>query len=857
MIQKPHRSDVIRRGFGGILALVLLAGASPLAYAQPETELPPEEPVIEEPLPEEQPTEEMPEAPDTPESVPDKIPPAGDPAALSDTVVTYPVTGGNIYFDTAIGTITRCDYSVTVAEIPSVINGNSVTTIGESAFADCNSLTSVTIPDSVMTIGDYAFLRCRLTSVTIPDSVTTIGEHAFADCNSLTNVTIPDSVTTIGEWVFDSCSSLVSVTIGNSVTTIGNYAFVYCSSLISVTIGNSVTMIGDRAFDNCRNLTSIIFRGDAPNATSAESSSRSFPINATLYYIAGKAGWTTPTWEGYKTAPILGGGGQAESHTENYYSKIHNYFFCFTEYTGVPLTGVTLALAGQSVSSEGTSELSVAYSGTDLAEMVTISKPGYHSVTLPLYVLGNQNKISLYPDTHSSPYAAAVYGTQDGGKSYRDLINSGMKFYAGSLTEKTGFYISVNWGNQSAGKIYLSQTMYPEDGIELREGLNDARNVSLYLKSSGSLYLLMQTQDGTVYPDELKATILKENADFEVDLGDSVSIPSKGDPFLSKLKLGMELPGNLKITTSIESDGTVKAALGVQVTEDKDVNTVVDTIKDALYYADNYPKDWDSFIGALKGSIIPQSTSFVVSAKSEAIGYLEGKLIRREDGSYDILVYDAKIAYKITGKVKNTMQIYPMGIPVYVGGSVEPSVEFSVGLWSNEKNILILDPVELEGKLPIKLRGGLGWDSIASAGIYGKGEITVEHKIPGKKEDLKVYVNASFGAEAKVFCFSADIKIYETKDFYLYGSKEDALRAMAQYAQLTAGAIDWKPQSRSYLYQPSLMAAGAGEHTVFSGVYPYTDVQLAALSGGKQLMVWTADPGEAARAEANNRTRLL
>ena len=93
----------------------------------------------------------------------------------------------------------------------------------------------------------------------------------------------------------------------------------------------------------------------------------------------------------------------------------------------------------------------------------------------------------------------------------------------------------------------------------------------------------MQTQDGTVYPDELKATILKENADFEVDLGDSVSIPSKGDPFLSKFKLGMELPGNMKITTSIESDGTVKAALGVQVTEGKDVNTVVDTIKDALY----------------------------------------------------------------------------------------------------------------------------------------------------------------------------------------------------------------------------------------------------------------------------------
>ena len=140
--------------------------------------------------------------------------------------------------------------SVTFAE------NSNLTTIGNSAFRNCSRLTSVTIPNSVTSIGSTAFYNCsNLTSITIPNSVTSIGGSAFYNCSSLTSVTIPNSITSIGSSAFSSCSSLTSVTIPNSVTSIRNRAFFGCSSLTSITIPNSVTTIENKAFERCSSLT--------------------------------------------------------------------------------------------------------------------------------------------------------------------------------------------------------------------------------------------------------------------------------------------------------------------------------------------------------------------------------------------------------------------------------------------------------------------------------------------------------------------------------------------------------------------------------------------------------------------------
>ena len=142
------------------------------------------------------------------------------------------------------------------------------------AFYWCRGLTSVTIGNSVTSIGYEAFWNCSsLTSITIPDSVTSIGGCAFSGCSGLTSmIWNAENCTNAGSYsdpIFSGCSKLSSITIGENVKTIPAYAFKGCSGLTSITIPNGVTSIGDAAFYKCSSLTSVIW--NAENCTNAGS----------------------------------------------------------------------------------------------------------------------------------------------------------------------------------------------------------------------------------------------------------------------------------------------------------------------------------------------------------------------------------------------------------------------------------------------------------------------------------------------------------------------------------------------------------------------------------------------------------
>jgi hypothetical protein len=140
-----------------------------------------------------------------------------------------------------------------------------VTSIGDNAFQNCDSLMRITIPNSVTSIGHEAFYDCKsLTSVVIPDSINFTGHSTFHGCSSLMSVVIPDSVTIIGGHAFSSCSNLTSIEIPDSVDLIGECAFAYCGKLTSVFISDSVRIINDGAFSSCISLTNVKFTNLAP-----------------------------------------------------------------------------------------------------------------------------------------------------------------------------------------------------------------------------------------------------------------------------------------------------------------------------------------------------------------------------------------------------------------------------------------------------------------------------------------------------------------------------------------------------------------------------------------------------------------
>ncbi len=145
-------------------------------------------------------------------------------------------------------TITAVENPSGALVIPDTLAGYPVLYLKDSLFVGCSGLTSVTIPDGVVSIGKYAFSSCtKLTSVTLPDSIESIGIYAFSGCTKLASIDLPGSLRDISDYMF-SGAGLTRIDIPSGVKTIGAYAFKDCDELISVTISSSVTSIGNEAF---------------------------------------------------------------------------------------------------------------------------------------------------------------------------------------------------------------------------------------------------------------------------------------------------------------------------------------------------------------------------------------------------------------------------------------------------------------------------------------------------------------------------------------------------------------------------------------------------------------------------------
>ena len=231
--------------------------------------------------------------------IPDGVTLIGDSAFYSCNGFT-----GNLIIPDSVVSIggyafNGCDRLMGVLKI-----GSNVKSIGDSAFYGCNGFVGeLIIPKSVISIGDNAFQDCIgfTGNLIIPDSVTSIGDSAFFGCRGFTgNLIISNGVISIGGGAFCGCENLSKdVIIPDSVKTVGDGAFLTYNFSGNLLLGSGVTSIGRGSF-SC--FKSIYFKGNAPAVYPASHVSNSFDTDASLYYIEGKSGWTSPTWNGYNTA---------------------------------------------------------------------------------------------------------------------------------------------------------------------------------------------------------------------------------------------------------------------------------------------------------------------------------------------------------------------------------------------------------------------------------------------------------------------------------------------------------------------------------------------------------------------------
>ena len=815
---------------------------------------------------------------------------AGNAVARSATYGDY------TYQVLADGTaeITGYTGSATELVIPSEMDGYRVTGIGDNAFFLSTSLKSVTIPDSVTSIGASAFSRCdsltkiavdiknpiyysengilfskdRTTlfkypngkidkSYVIPESVTSIGENAFYDCESLTSITISDNVTNIGDAAFFRCPFLESVIVSDNVTYIGRFAFCLCIRLTNVYYAGTkeewaqILICGDNEELTNTNIHYNSTLSDSALSTDALSGEA---LSVALYD-------KTPLLEGSSRLLVTKPG------------KIN-----------AMLNGVTFTAGSYTETFDKETVLQPSLAG----QQAVFTCKGFRDYIVPEKVLsayfnaslGKQQNLYLEKDQKDGkPYLSTVFARKAGSDgSYIELQSEKL-----SATDDTQYEVilSANLAGGSSSTYYLSQD--DAHKISSTTGVFSAVKLTETFVSNKDIYAYVQTGSGTSEPVKLKIElsdfILPQNT-FSLLGKDGQKIkidqdtPLVGGAEISldgfKFPLGIEIEGNrFKISFGMDVFSRKSSNGGAWKNDTwdsfkKSISTIHSSIDDATDKLKEYKKFYETF--APGQSYNSKSKNFDVSF----LGYAEGNLV---NGKMVFTEFSGEIATKFA--FQYTQQGVVWVIPYYAYVNAGASLAAKL----NSVRSLPDSDVPFEFGFALKLTpelavgGGAGVKGAISGGLYGKGSMPMEVNFSNKHTSGAL--SGEVGVEAELFCFKGKKTIFKGKvtiwDKY-YGNKKSIPQTYANrlqrleqegegqtdttliprdYLQNTSGWLDgYQPLTRSR----SAIADGLSVKALQTSVFKNVQTQLVSLKDGRMMMAWIEDD---ASRDTYNRLRLV
>ena len=811
-------------------------------------------------------------------TIPDSVTTIGNYAFLGCSKLTTVTIPDGV---TSIGDYAfyGCD-SLTTVTIP-----DGVTSISYSPFAYCSSLTGInvaagnanyssvdgvlynkdqttlicypagktassfTIPDSVTSIGNYAFNGCTsLTAVTILDSVTSIGYGAFDDCDSLTAVTIGNGVTRIVDHAFDGCTSLTSVTIPNGVTSISYCAFFYCTSLTAVTIPDSVAYIDNKAFQFCDSLTDVYYTG-----TEAQRQRISiYTFNSPL---------TSATWH-YNASPL------AKAPSSFVPSGKYRITVVSPDFT--PIEGASVTWKDDA----GSKTLKTDKNGCVLFDRtirgflkLTASKNGYitwiNSGSFWSKSDANQETVVLYPNTTSSlKLAVARYSNISGGSGH-DVLTHTKSISLGNDAPFTGdldfgnFYLKCSAVSPDAAQSYALWQGKKKIATSPTGDFGKLNSGSF--AEGGNCFVRVTGKDGKSVDTSINLSFSKSsiNPTDEISLnGKSISVKVGDDvPFLGGSTIDFDLPIKIPLTYCATDESIAigfNADIGKSDTE-KEIRKKHPKLDDKAVKEKVKQKDLDDLKKTIKDVKKAKNTSIdkntkknlkSLMKKNNKAKFIDGvdmSVIGYAEANWGSSTAKGEIAFVIETKavdIEYNTVVVVVPVTVQVGLSVGATAAAQITYdW---EHATLSGDVTLAPSIGLTAFGGAGVSKLVGVGAYGSATLDILLRILGSPAGLRsIDLTGELGLKAYLGWFSYE-KPFAYNTWHLYTANNtkpmlmDSQFANASIQSQLCDACNYREHDLGYLFEespwlgkdslrPSLMAAGSSAaKTEFSSLLENT-----------------------------------